>query len=157
LYNHQAAHSLGAISWNVFGWSQTGLAYIERQLDNPQRARQHLVEVVRDVRREKKGLAFREALPIIALFLADRGEAERAVEFYTLGTTRYANVANSRWFEDIAGRHIKAIAATLTPEAVAAAEARAKARDYYQTANELFEELSEPGWAVPRREFSPKF
>ena len=61
----------------------------------------------------EKGLAFEESLPIIALFLADRGEYERAVELFALATAVNANVANSRWHEDIAGNHMAAIAATL--------------------------------------------
>jgi hypothetical protein len=58
------------------------------------------------------------ALPAVALLLADQGEKEQAVELYTLAS-RYPFVANSRWFEDIAGKHIAAVAATLPPDVVA--------------------------------------
>jgi hypothetical protein len=69
------------------------------------------------------------------------------VELYALAT-RYPFVANSRWFEDVAGRHITAVAATLPPEVVAAAQARGRARDLWETAQELLAELEkgrEPG------------
>jgi len=74
------------------------------------------------------------------LLLADRGEVERAVELYALAS-RYRRVANSRWFEDIAGNHIAAAAATLPPKVVAAAQARGRARDLDATVTELLVEL----------------
>jgi predicted ATPase/DNA-binding SARP family transcriptional activator len=79
------------------------------------------------------------ALPAVALLLADRGEAERAVELYALAS-RYRFVANSLWFEDIAGKHISAVAAALPPGVVAAAQERGRARDLDATVRELLEE-----------------
>ena len=73
---------------------------------------------------------------------AQRG-AERAVELYALAS-RYAHVANSRWYEDVAGKHIAAIAATLPPDVVAAAQERGKTRDLWETAAELLQELKHP-------------
>jgi hypothetical protein len=51
-------------------------------------------------------------------------------------------VANSRWFEDVVGQHIAAIAATLPPDVVTAAQGRGKARDLWATAEELLTELA---------------
>jgi hypothetical protein len=79
-------------------------------------------------------------LPAIALLLADQGEKERALELYALAS-RAPYVANSRWFEDIAGRYIAAVAASLPPEVVAAAQGRGRARDLDATAEELLAEL----------------
>jgi predicted ATPase/DNA-binding SARP family transcriptional activator len=79
-------------------------------------------------------------LPVLALLLLEQGEPERAVELYALAS-RHPHVANSRWFEDVAGRHIAAVAETLPPEVVAAAQARGRARDVWQTAEELLAEL----------------
>jgi hypothetical protein len=52
-------------------------------------------------------------------------------------------VANSRAFEDTFGRHIAAVAATLPPEMIAAAQERGRARDLWATMEELLEELGE--------------
>ena len=82
------------------------------------------------------------ALPAMVLLLADQGQAERAVELYAL-VSRYPFVANSRWFEDIAGKQIAAVAATLPPEVVAAARERGRARDLEATVAELLVELEE--------------
>jgi predicted ATPase/DNA-binding SARP family transcriptional activator len=80
------------------------------------------------------------ALPVTALLLADQGKPERAVELYALAS-RHPHVANSRWFEDVAGRHITAAAETLPPDAVAAAQERGRARDLEATVQELLAEL----------------
>jgi hypothetical protein len=80
------------------------------------------------------------ALPATALLLADQGEKEWAVELYALAS-RYPIVANSKWYEDIVGKHIEAIAATLPPDVVAAAQERGRARDLDATVAELLVEL----------------
>ena len=80
------------------------------------------------------------ALPVVALLLADQGQAERAVELYALAW-RHPVVSNSRWYEDIAGRELAAVAALLPLEVRTAAQARGRARDLWATAQELLDEL----------------
>jgi tetratricopeptide (TPR) repeat protein len=79
-------------------------------------------------------------VPAIALLLADEGQAERAVELYGLAC-HYPHVGNSQWFEDVVGVHIAAVADTLPPEVVTAAQERGRARDLDATMEELLEEL----------------
>ena len=81
-------------------------------------------------------------LPAAALLLIDRGEVERAVELYALAS-RFPLVANSRWFEDVAGKHIATAAENLPPKVVEAAQERGRARDLDETVNELLVELEE--------------
>ena len=76
-----------------------------------------------------------------ALILLDRGEVERAVELSSLAW-RSPVVANSRWFEDIAGRELAAAAETLPPEVIAAAQERGRERDIWETAAELLDEFN---------------
>jgi tetratricopeptide (TPR) repeat protein len=111
-----------------------------QRMGQPDRAREHLVEALRLGRELDSWPPVALALPAIALLLADRGQIERAVELYALAS-RYPYVANSRWFEDVAGREISALTATLPPEVVAAAQARGRARDLWATAEELLAEL----------------
>jgi hypothetical protein len=54
--------------------------------------------------------------------------------------SRYPHVANSRWFEDVAGKHIAA-AAGLPSDVFAAAQERGQARDLWATVEELLAEL----------------
>lgn len=52
-------------------------------------------------------------------------------------------MANSRFWEDVVGKHIAAAAATLPPEVTAAAQERGRARDLWATVEELLTELEE--------------
>jgi tetratricopeptide (TPR) repeat protein len=81
-------------------------------------------------------------LPGLALLLADEGQTERAVELYALAS-RHPLVANSRWFEDVAGRHIAAAAAALPPDVVTAAQERGRTRDLDATVADLLAEWEE--------------
>jgi hypothetical protein len=85
-----------------------------------------------------------DALPPVALLLADAGEVERAVELYALAS-RYPYVANSRWFEDVVGKPVSAVATSLPQEIVATAQERGRARDLWATAEEL-------RWCTPARQ-----
>jgi hypothetical protein len=105
-----------------------------------QRARTHLREAICAAVTSEDSLGKLDLLPAIALFLAVRGKAERAIELYALAT-RYPYIANSRWFEDVAGRQVDAAAADLPPDIIATAQARGRARDLDQTLEELLGEL----------------
>jgi len=80
------------------------------------------------------------ALSGIALMLADDGELERALELYTLAL-KHPFVANSHWFEDVAGRQIAANTANLPPQVAEAARAKGDSLDLWQCAGELLDEL----------------
>jgi tetratricopeptide (TPR) repeat protein len=119
-------------------WGIIFLGYAARGLGQPGQAWRHLCKVLHAGFR---GMLL-DVLPAIALLLADRGEAERAVELYALAS-RYSYVSNAQWFEDIAGKEIAAVAATLKPDVVAAAQARGRARDLDATVKELLAELGD--------------
>jgi tetratricopeptide (TPR) repeat protein len=110
------------------------------RLNQPLQTRQHFFEAQREAIETRDITQLVGALPGIALFLADQGAAKRAVELYALAS-RYPHVANSQWYEDVVGKHIAAAAATLPPEVVAAAQERGRARDLWETAEELLAEL----------------
>jgi len=80
-------------------------------------------------------------LPTAALLLADEGVIDRAVEVYAC-VSRHAFVTNSRWFEDVARRHLAEVAASLPPDAVSAARARGQERDLEAIARELLDDLA---------------
>jgi len=75
-----------------------------------------------------------------ARLLADEGERERALEIYSLAA-RYPFVANSRWFEGVAGHHLTEAAATLPSATAATARERGQARELDATVRELLSEL----------------
>jgi tetratricopeptide (TPR) repeat protein len=118
------------------------LAYAARGLGQRAQARGYLSSALRTVAEIGIPMPLLYGLPALALLLADQGEGERAVQLYTLAS-RYPIVAHSRWFEDVAGSHIATVAASLPPDAAAAAEERGPAHDLKATAAELLAELEE--------------
>jgi predicted ATPase/DNA-binding SARP family transcriptional activator len=118
------------------------LAYVALKLGRSAQARGHIYKVLCIVAESGEILDYTDALPAVALFLVGRGELERAVELYALAS-RYPYVANSPFFEDIAGKDIAAAAQTLPPEVIEAAQARGRARDLEATVKELLVEFAE--------------
>jgi tetratricopeptide (TPR) repeat protein len=118
------------------------LAYVAHGLGYTSKMRHYLVRTLQMAIETGDILPLVFTLPAVALFFADQGQPEQAVEIYTLVSPRPV-IANSRFFEDIASRRLAAIAATLPPEVAAAAQARGQARDLWAAAKELLEELSE--------------
>jgi hypothetical protein len=111
-----------------------------RERGQPSDAERHLIEALEIVREHGVYLMLMYAFPLAALLLADRGEVERAVEMYALAL-KYPFVANSQWFEDVAGKQIAAAAATLSSDVVAAARERGRARDVGSTVVGLLAEF----------------
>ena len=122
-------------------WVLALLGVAARGLGELSRAQHYLYEALRTATETGTLLSLMLVLPAMALLLSGRGKKEQAVELYALAS-RYPFVANSRWFDDIVGRHIAAVAATLPLDLVAAAEERGQARDLEATAAELLVELS---------------
>jgi predicted ATPase/DNA-binding SARP family transcriptional activator len=103
-------------------------------------ARQHLYEALQMALEKQIIGALVHVLPIVGLFLASVGELERAVELFALAL-RYPYIANSRWFEDVVGKHITAAAASLQPDVITAAQERGRVQDLWSTTEELLREL----------------
>lgn len=120
------------------------LAYAHRALHERERAIQYMIRALEIAIETEPLNPMRFELPGMALLLADRGEIERAVELYA-AAQQSPYIANSRWFEDVAGRHITERAASLPPVVVAAAQERGRARDFWATANALLAELRGAG------------
>jgi predicted ATPase len=116
------------------------LGVATRGLGQHSQAREHVREALRMAVEMEAGFPLLRALPVAALLQSDVGERESAVELYALAS-RYPLVANSRWFEDVVGKHIAAAAESLPPEVVAAAQERGRARDLWEAAHELQEVL----------------
>ncbi len=119
--------------------------YAARGLGQTSLAKERLGEALKIAVEGRFFLILVHILPGIALLFADQGEVERAVELYALASTQ-GIVANSKWFDDIAGDEIAAAAEELPPEVVEAAKARGRELDLWETAENLLVELEELGW-----------
>jgi len=121
-------------------WAEACLGYAERRAGRCDLALQHALATLQTGVELHAFFPLVFGLPLAALLLADEGRTEQAVEVHALAS-RYPFVANSRWFEDIAGREIAAAAAVLPPDVAAAARRRGRARDLWATTEELLAEL----------------
>jgi tetratricopeptide (TPR) repeat protein len=119
-----------------------GRACAARGQGRPELACQELASALRFALKHGYTVSSIRLLPAAALLAIDAGDPERAVELWALAS-RYPHVANSRWFEDVAGKEIAGVAAALPPEVVAAAQERGRARDLGATVQELLAELEE--------------
>ncbi len=103
-------------------------------------SRRHFIDLLTEGLRRKDFLYLLFALPGLALYLARRGEVERATTAWALAQ-RYPFVANSKWYEDVVGRELEALAASMPPEEAKAAGERGQAFDLWETAEALLAEL----------------
>ena len=109
-------------------------------LGNRAEARKHLRAQLAWAQESQMLMPALFGLAAAARLLADEGERERAVELYALAAQN-PFVANSRWFEDVAGVHIAAAAASLSTALITAARERGQAQDLDATVLELLTEL----------------
>jgi tetratricopeptide (TPR) repeat protein len=131
-------------------WMAISLAALGRAsyaLGNRSGAQQHLYKALEIAVEIGAFIPLLYAMPIIPLLLADQGEVEWALELYSLAS-EHPFVRQGQLFEDIAGRDIAALAASLPSDVVEAAKARGRAREMWDTAAELLEELPKLGWDV---------
>ena len=134
----------GGLRWRA-SEALAALAYVARGLDQSAQARQHLGAALRIAAEHHAYNTVLHALPAVALLLMDGGrglrqpDVEQAVELYTLAS-RHPFVANSRWFEDVAGCEIAAAAESLPRDVVIRAQERGRARDLWATVDELLAE-----------------
>jgi tetratricopeptide (TPR) repeat protein len=124
------------------GWAAACLGFAARGRGDPVQAQTCFCEALQVAIEVQAFVPLAHALSGIALLLADQGQVERAGELYALAS-RHPLVANSRWFEEVAGRHIAAAAQTLPPDVAAAARERGRASDLWATARELLAELGQ--------------
>jgi hypothetical protein len=124
------------------GWNVAILAFASRGLGRHSHTRQHIAEALHIATDSGAFFPLLFALVAVALLRLDEGESEQAVQLYALAS-RTPYVANSRWFEDVAGREIADAAARLQPEVAEAARARGQAIDLWETAAEVLSELSD--------------
>ncbi|NIV34906.1 MAG: AAA family ATPase [Anaerolineae bacterium] len=121
-------------SWDVNQSAWLGLA--ARGLERAPEAWRHLSTALEWAGRNHQFYELMVALAGIALLLADAGKAEQAVEVYACASS-HPFVANSQWFEDVAGAEVSTVAAQLPPKVAQVAFARGQAADPWQVAKEL--------------------
>jgi hypothetical protein len=107
-----------------------------RGLDRRGEAKQRLLSALSLASRAHDFQVLMVVLVGLSLLYADAGQAERAVELFSLAS-RYGFVANSVWFQDIVGQTITAEAAGLSTGVLRAARERGAALDLDEAIEEL--------------------
>lgn len=112
------------------------LGYAAQGSGDAERAWGYLHETLAWATRHEDAILLPWGLALAAHLYAATGEAEKAILYHTV-VMGHPAVANSRWFHDVAGRELAAIAASLPPAVTAAAQERGKALDLRAAADEL--------------------
>jgi tetratricopeptide (TPR) repeat protein len=103
-------------------------------------ARHNLADALRVALKYRHDFASTHVLVGAALLAAEERNGARAVELWALAS-QAPMIAASRIYQDLYGKRIAAIAETLPPDVVAAAEERGRARDMWAALEELLAEL----------------
>jgi len=124
------------------GWALAGLSMAAVGLGELDQARQNAIEALRVALQFHNDAAPTYVLVSLALLAAKEGRGERAVELWALAS-RVPELTTSCFYQGLYRQHIEPVAATLTPELIAEAEARGRARDEWAALEELRNELGE--------------
>jgi predicted ATPase/DNA-binding SARP family transcriptional activator len=109
-------------------------------LNQPDQAKEHIWDGLNIGMEISSALVHIPSLGAAALYLADQGDLERAVEIYALAS-RYPWIAKSQWYQDVIEAPLKNLTAHLSFEVIAAAKKRGRERDLKGTVQELLTEL----------------
>ena len=129
---------------------QGSMGFALYKLGRGEEARQTLFNCLQTCVAIRAFLPLMQLMPIIPVVLADGADdrhKERAVEVYAM-TESLPFVGNSLLFADLTGKTMMAVAETLPPAVVAAAQARGRELDWWPTAESLLSELTELGWGA---------
>jgi len=140
----QAIEQRGAL-----GWSLACLGYTAYKGGDIQRAQHHLAGALQIAVETGAFFPLLVALPAIALLCIKQEAPTHAVALYTLAR-RYPLVANSQWFDEVAGQEIRTITARMTPDGVTAAQVKGGALDPWETARHWLARLREGHIAAGR-------
>jgi tetratricopeptide (TPR) repeat protein len=125
------------------GWALGPLGLAAREAGDVALARQSALEALEISVELGAFMPAMYGLPGAALLLADQGAIDLAVEVYACAS-RYDFVAKSRWFEELVGQPIRTVAASLSAEAIEAAEERGRAQNWHAMAARVRAESG--GW-----------
>ncbi|MCB9156333.1 MAG: tetratricopeptide repeat protein [Caldilineaceae bacterium] len=144
-YGAAQAHLLEALALfrttedtNGLGQTLGCLGIVALRLGDLHQARNYLEENLQLAARTLILLPSMTALAGLALLSAEEGDREAAVMHYTVAL-QSGHVANSRWYHDVVGQHITAVAESLPATVAEAAQKQAQVRDWRDRMRDLVE------------------
>jgi tetratricopeptide (TPR) repeat protein len=119
---------------NLSGLGMAALSLGKRSL-----ARQYLITELTEALETQAHARVKIALLSLALLQVDEGKIEEAVRLHAL-VSRYPYVANSRWFSEIAGERLEAVAAELPTTVAEQVRQQGRELDLWEAAQSVISE-----------------
>jgi predicted ATPase/DNA-binding CsgD family transcriptional regulator len=140
-YLSGSAELLSELKYIYQGLSWANLCLVLRAQQKRQAARRNLARALQSGVEFGSMTPIMYSLPVAALLAADDDRSERAIELYG-AAQQFGHISNSCWFADVACYELDDVRASIPPDAAAAAEARGRELDIWQTAPGLIKELT---------------
>jgi predicted ATPase/DNA-binding SARP family transcriptional activator len=122
--------------WDDWGWGMTLLVLAACRLGRSDQARELVTKALQGASEVGEAIPAYWIFAPAALYLAEQGEHEQAVETYAL-VSCHPLVAHSKWLARVIGRHIDAAAAKLPEKVTVPTGARGPDRSSQATVSEL--------------------
>jgi ATP/maltotriose-dependent transcriptional regulator MalT len=119
---------------------RASLCLVLRTRGDGRSARLHLARALRSGIEIHSVTPVMYCLPVAALLAFDEGRLEHAIELYSMAQ-RFGHITNSHWFRQVACQELDELCATLSPVVAAAAKARGREMDVWETAGDLLLDL----------------
>ena len=128
---------------DMIGFGMAVLACIDYYKGNLVGAKQHLQQALENAAAQGFYLAYIHSLALLARMLAEAGEVEQAVEVYATACS-HPVASNSKYFDDLFGKHIADRARHLPAKNVEAARARGRSLTLSQAGEKYLAMLKDP-------------
>ena len=117
------------------------LGIVSLNLNKPDQAKEHIWDGLNIGMQINSAMVHLNTLGAAALYLAEKGDLERAVDIYALAS-RYPEIAKSQWQKDVVEGPLTKLVASLPPDVVAQAQQRGRERDLVETVQELLAQFA---------------
>jgi tetratricopeptide (TPR) repeat protein len=134
----ESLQGLPPITFSAYHHFLLGIVHLK--LNRTERAKEHIQDSFQIGVKINSILVHIPTLGAAALYLANGGNLERAVEIYALAS-RYPLIAKSKWFQEVIEAPLNSMTASLSPEVIFTAQERGRERDLDETVKELLAEL----------------
>ena len=146
-----------SLFFKASGVRQKWVCGVHRGLGNRPQAQRLLYQALQSAADHQNFLPLTSSLPLVALMLMEQAETlpegireecrRRALELYALGN-RYPPIGQAREVDDIAGRYLRPLMASLPQEFVEEAMTQGHQLNLWPTLVELLDELPSLHWAT---------
>ena len=128
------------------------LGIVSLNLNKPDQAKKHIWNGLNIGMQISSAMVHLYSLGAAALYLAEQGNLEGAVEIYALAS-RYPEIANSQWQKDVVEGPLNKLVASLPPDIAAQAQQRGHPEVYLHAQTRALEFYERQGFVAEGDEF----